>query len=712
LTTKLYRIFLTFILGFGWLFTGTSQAAEDPLVVAYEQINQLNIDINNLVDQKSTQELIDIAEDKYENAIDAKDDVYSAQENYEDKSDLYDSAVLAEAMALSEKNAAQLAVDNQSPIVATALTNKNNAKDDLDTATLNLSTANTNLQTAQNAINSATMQGVSFQIYPLARSGNTAVLPPNPGLMCQGSIPSLNVYAGWGAICGLSENIIGIFRTKLTVPDGINSIRLAGATDDGFRLYIDGVLETEQWIEQGTTWSPYTRWIDTSQKKTFELEAWWYNGGGPGNMHVGWGYSNIWTGIPQQYLSFGSGATQEQLDDYNDALAAKNAAQTDYDNKLAVYNDKSTIYTIENNTLTTYNQTLTTKTTAYSTAQTNTSNALDDKNNAYQDKEDAEDNYDQAILDLQESIVDAREEYNEQWQFEERQRIAAAIAQALANQPQPEPTPEPTTEPSPEPTPELTPEPTPEPSPEPSPEQTKPVDPTPSPEPETTDGATPEPSPEPTPTPEPSPEPSPQPTDIDPKPTPEPEPTPAEPSEEPSPDNSNIEELIPERGQGTKEDLSRMIANLTSKDNIVVKLSPEQMAAVGQTLAALSTAAKVEVASSFGVKTDDVAILAEAAQDNPAVAAAIVSFSEKAKENADAPMPYTIADAITEAAAALFLEDPLAVFSGVDLEELSDPSQWGKDMTDDQREKAQEVIVPVILVSNIVASVASVIRRI
>ncbi len=418
MTTKLYRILLTFILGFGWLFTGTSQAAEDPLVVAYEQINQLNIDVDNLVDKKSTQDLIDIAEDKYEDAIDAKDILYNAEDTYEDKSDLYDSAVQAEATALSEKNTAQTAVDNQTPIVATALTNKNNAKDDLDISAVNLATANTNLTNAQNELNSSNMQGVSFQIYPLARSGNTAVLPPNPGLMCQGSITSLNAYAGWGAICGLSENIIGIFRTKLTVPEGINSIRLAGATDDGFRLYIDGALETERWIEQGTTWSPFTRWIDTSQKKTFELEVWWYNGGGPGDMHVGWGYNNIWTGIPQQYLSFGSGPTQEQQQNYDAALAAKQTAQTDYNNKLAVYNDKSTVYTTENNTLTTYNQTLTTKTTEYSTAQTNTSNALSDKNNALQDKENAEDSYDQAIVVLQESIVDAREEYNEQWQFE------------------------------------------------------------------------------------------------------------------------------------------------------------------------------------------------------------------------------------------------------------------------------------------------------
>ena len=36
-----------------------------------------------------------------------------------------------------------------------------------------------------------------------------------------------------------------------------------------------------------------------------------------------------------------------------------------------------------------------------------------------------------------------------------------------------------------------------------------------------------------------------------------------------------------------------------------------------------------------------------------------------------------------------------------------DISKLGSDMTDDQREKAQEVIIPVILVSNIVSSVMS-----
>ncbi len=43
-------------------------------------------------------------------------------------------------------------------------------------------------------------------------------------------------------------------------------------------------------------------------------------------------------------------------------------------------------------------------------------------------------------------------------------------------------------------------------------------------------------------------------------------------------------------------------------------------------------------------------------------------------------------------------------------QKLLSPSEWGKDMTDDQREKAQEVVVPVIIAGNIVA--AAMTRRI
>jgi ribosome-binding protein aMBF1 (putative translation factor) len=557
------------------------------------------------------------------------------------------------------------------------------------------------------AVQNANNSGLQYTAYYLTRGFGGVAIPS--GVICTGVWNSNSMQP---PVCGRYEDFIVKFTGTITVPSHWTSTYFAGYTDDGFKMYINGQLAVNNWVEQGSTWSAYSPVYDVSQDKTLDVEIWWYNGGGPGYYHLGWAIPGGWTGAGCDYtggwgvgfscnlgtFSYGSGATQAQIDAYNNAVAAQQTAQSIYNNKLAYYNT-------QNQNLTTYSQNLTTATQNLTTAQENLTNALTEKNNALQDKEDAEDNYDQAILDMQEAIIDTREEYNKPWEFEEAQRVAAAIAQALANQPipvaspDPEPSPQPSPEPSPtpEPTIEYSPEPTP--SPQPSPQQTEPDSPNPEPTGQTGDESNVTPTPEPETTQEPQPEPSPQQTDIDPSPTLQPEPTLPEPSQEPTQDNS------------TTEDLSRVLANLTSKDNITVKLTPEQMAVVGQSLIALAPEAKVELAKDLGVKTDEIAILAEAAQDNPAVAAAIVSFAEKAEENADAPMPYTIADAITEAAAELFLEDPLAVFAAVDLEELSDPTQWGKDMTDDQREKAQEVIVPVILVSNIVSSVGSVLRR-
>jgi len=73
-------------------------------------------------------------------------------------------------------------------------------------------------------------------------------------------------------------------------------------------------------------------------------------------------------------------------------------------------------------------------------------------------------------------------------------------------------------------------------------------------------------------------------------------------------------------------------------------------------------------------------------------------------------MPYTLADATTELAAENLLADPIGALTNIDLEKVLNPSEWGKDMTDDQRKKAQEVVIPVVIVSNIVA--AAMTRRI
>jgi hypothetical protein len=274
---------------------------------------------------------------------------------------------------------------------------------------------------------------------------------------------------------------------------------------------------------------------------------------------------------------------------------------------------------------------------------------------------------------------------------------------ATVTTPDPEPSVDP--EPSPEPSPDVTEEPDlPEPDVEVEPEiitpedprfpdgeeQTEPEDPSPSPSPDTTDGENEETDP----TPEPSQEPSPQPEDTDPSPETEPE---QSVDEDPvvTPDNNNIDS-----DPISDEELKKLNKLISVND---AKL----MSAVSTFLTELNPEQSKELAKDLGIKAEEVVLIAEIAKENPAVAAAVVEFAEKAAENEDAPMPYTLADAVTEIQTEAFLADPIGALTNIDLEKVLNPSEWGKDMTDDQREKVQEVVIPVILVGNIVSSVMS-----
>jgi len=599
-------------------------------------------------------------------------------------------------------------VDGQTATVALALEHKDNALEERNDAQDALNIANINVQTTQSNMQSAGGTGLQYTVYNLTRTWPSIATPS--GVICSGTWNSSSMNL---PVCGNRyENIIVKFTGQITVPSWFTTVSFAGYTDDGFRMFINGNLAVNNWVEQGARWSAWSPTYDVSEDKTLDVEIWWYNGGGPGSYHLGWTIPGGMTGAGCDYsgnprvwgqnfscnlntFSSGSGPTQEQTDAYNDAVEAQAIAQTNYNNKLAVYNDKLSVYNSDNTTLSSMNQVLQTKTQEHLDAIADTEDALDLKNSRIEI-------YNQSIIDLNNAISDAWEYYYEQSERELNAAIAQAAANAAANQPTPEPSPEPTEEPtdepSPEPSPDPTDEPTEEPTPEPSPEPT--VDPT--------DEPTPEPTPEVTPDPEPTEEPVVEPTE---EPTPEPSPEPGpdpEPEDNPwtEPDVEIKDEvlaaLIPEKGTGTSEDLSGVIANLTSKDNKLVKLSAEQITAVSQTLRALTQEAKQEVAEDLGIKASEVAQIAEQMKSNPELASAFVEFGDRAKSAGDTAMPFTLADAVTEVQTEAFLEDPLGAVFEVDVAELlSNFSELGMDMTDDQREKAQEVIIPVIIVSQI-----------
>jgi hypothetical protein len=701
---KLIRIAAATLLAFGWLFISPEGAhSDDPLTVAAQEIQELNDIIDDLGYKDEFISLIEEAEDKYDLAV-------SAKENQTQTSDLYDDSLDAETTALEEKASAQTAVDGQTVVVATALEDKNDAQDALDIANINLSTQSgsiTDITTEDfnnNSINNGRQNWPAgalsiFIVGSIDSNGNSvgtevAITSTNNGGYFYGSdqVPS-NDYTNPPALHLQAPSQTLAFRVANWSEGAVTQVKFSVYAKNGDATamvrHTDGT--TYNFTIQNNVNSDYPGYVHQEVldalpgKQIHEIYFWADN--------------NDWYIIDNIIIKtiIGSGPSQES----SDAVAS---AQAVYNNKLSIYNQ-------EVSTLNGYNQTLTNKTSEAENASLNVVTALQNKNNAISA-------YEQAINNVNSAIDDAWRYYDEQSQREIQSAIAQAAANAAANQPTPEPTPEPSPEPSPEPTEEPTDDPSPEPSPDPTDEPTEEPTPEPSPEPspeptaDPTEEPTPEPTPEVTPDPEPTEEPVVEPTEEPaPEPSPEPGPEP-EPEENPwnEPDVEITDEvlaaLVPEKGTGTEEDLSNVIANLTSSDNKLVTLSPEQVTAVSQTLRSLTQEAKAEVAQDLGIKPSEVAQIAEQMKSNPALAEAFVEFSDRESEAGETPMPFTLADAVTEVQTEAFLADPLGAVFEVDVTELlSNFSELGMDMTDDQREKAQEVIVPVIIVSQIAGAV-------
>ena len=114
------------------------------------------------------------------------------------------------------------------------------------------------------------------------------------------------------------------------------------------------------------------------------------------------------------------------------------------------------------------------------------------------------------------------------------------------------------------------------------------------------------------------------------------------------------------------------------------------------------------VAEVLQVQKEDVEIIAEAVKEDEVVAEAVQEYVQRAVENADVEN-YTLADVVTEVQYENFLENPIETFVDLDFEGIT-ISNIGDDMTQDQKEKAQEVVVPVIL-TRIATMAAFVFRR-
>jgi len=114
------------------------------------------------------------------------------------------------------------------------------------------------------------------------------------------------------------------------------------------------------------------------------------------------------------------------------------------------------------------------------------------------------------------------------------------------------------------------------------------------------------------------------------------------------------------------------------------------------------------VAEVLQVETEDVQIIADAVKDDEVIAEAVEEYVARAVENTDVEN-YTLADVVTEVQFENFIENPIQTFIDIDIQDIT-IANIGDDMTSDQKEKAQEVVVPVIL-TRIATMAAFVFRR-
>ena len=148
----------------------------------------------------------------------------------------------------------------------------------------------------------------------------------------------------------------------------------------------------------------------------------------------------------------------------------------------------------------------------------------------------------------------------------------------------------------------------------------------------------------------------------------------------------------------TTKAVVKAVVKEVTKVETVAELDEEEKQAVGEVLGfSEETAAQ------------DVEIIAEAAAKEENIATAVDEYVERAIANEDVE-DFTLADVVTEVQIEAFISDPVGAIIDVDLENI-DFATIGQDMTQDQRQKSKEVVVPVIIASQIVAQAGALITR-
>ena len=170
--------------------------------------------------------------------------------------------------------------------------------------------------------------------------------------------------------------------------------------------------------------------------------------------------------------------------------------------------------------------------------------------------------------------------------------------------------------------------------------------------------------------------------------------------------DKEIEVVVAKKSKRTEKEVAALISKIIESEIKASEVSFAQVTEIGEMLGALTSEAEQDIAENLGIAPKEIAKIANEMRSNPALAKAFIEFEQRKSKSEETEFAYTLADATSEVQVEQFLQDPLGtIFKANPIKFLSNFSELGKDMTDDQRKKVQEIAVPLVIIQTCISLV-------
>jgi hypothetical protein len=216
--------------------------------------------------------------------------ITEAQNSIQQAKAVVDSATVAIANQESATVVANAAVQEKN----IALANVETATARVNTQTQIVASDSATVTSAQAAVNASVVEtvvnGVKATTYEYSGNPNAQLPTASTTPLSTTTVASLShVWEGGQVLnSGKVDRVIVKFEGTITLPEEAALVRYNTYADDGTRLYIDGQVAINNWVDQGTSYSPYSQTYDVSTDKKQDFVLWYYENGGGAEVHLGW----------------------------------------------------------------------------------------------------------------------------------------------------------------------------------------------------------------------------------------------------------------------------------------------------------------------------------------------------------------------------------------------------------------------------------------